>query len=197
VENFDEDQQLMLRLKGGDDLALNALMERWQIPLVCFILRYTGDKEDAQDLAQETFVRIYESRVHYQPTAKFSTWLFTIAGNLCRNHARWRERHPTVTLHGSEKDELPGLESTIPAAEDTPADTAERNDLASAVREHIQRLPHDLKAAIILFEYQDLGYDQIAAALKCSPKAVETRLYRARKILRDALVHWKVLSPPG
>ena len=187
----------MHRLKAGDDLALNELMGRWQTPLVAFIVRYTGNPSDALDLAQETFVRVYESRARYQPSAKFSTWLFTIATNLCRNHARWRERHPTVSLHRSGEEDDCSLESTIPAPGDTPADTAERNDLASAVREHIQALPHDLKTVVLLFEYQELGYEEIAAALGCTAKAVETRLYRARQLLRASLSRWNASDLPG
>jgi RNA polymerase sigma-70 factor (ECF subfamily) len=79
----------------------------------------------------------------------------------------------------------------VPAPGDTPADSAERHDLASAVREHIQKLPHDLKTVLLLFEYQDQGYEEIAASLGCSSKAVETRLYRARQLLRDSLSRWK------
>ena len=182
-----DDVQCMNRLKAGDDLALNDIMARWQTPLVSFILRYTGNEADARDLAQETFVRVYESRDRYQPGAKFSTWLYTIATNLCRNLARWRQRHPTVPLHGSGRDDDPGLENTLAAADSTPADHAALADLASAVRAAVQMLPHDLKTTVLLFEYQELGYDEIAVALACSPKAVETRLYRARKILREAL----------
>jgi RNA polymerase sigma-70 factor (ECF subfamily) len=188
----DTDIQTMLRLKGGDDLALNDLMGRWQHPLVSFILRYTGNEQDALDLAQETFVRVFEHRSSYEPRSKFSTWLFTIATNLCRNQARWRERHPTVTLHGSGEDDAPVLEETMPTPGDSPSDSAERHDIASAVREHIQRLPHDLKTAVLLFEYQELGYEEIAAALNCTSKAVETRLYRARQILRESLSRWKL-----
>ena len=188
----DTDIQTMLRLKGGDDLALNELMDRWQKPVVSFILRYTGNEQDALDLAQETFLRVFENRQRYEARSKFSTWLYTIAANLCRNQARWRERHPTVSLHGSGNDDDPGLESSVPAPGDTPADSAERNDLASAVRMHIQELPHDLRVVVLLFEYQDLGYEEIAATLGCTPKAIETRLYRARKILRDSLARWKI-----
>jgi RNA polymerase sigma-70 factor (ECF subfamily) len=185
------DLELMHRLKNGDDLALNELMNRWQTPLAGFILRYTGNQEDALDLAQETFVRVYESRHRYQPSAKFSTWLFSIATNLCRNLARWRDRHPIVALDAADDDDKPGLGSLIPAPGDSPADTAERNDLAGAVREHVQNLPHDLKTVVLLFEYQDLGYEEIAATLGCTPKAVETRLYRARQLLRESLARWK------
>jgi RNA polymerase sigma-70 factor, ECF subfamily len=188
----DADIQTMLRLKGGDDLALNELMSRWQNPLVSFILRYTGNEQDALDLAQETFVRVFEHRGSYEPHSKFSTWLFTIATNLCRNQARWRERHPTVTLYGSGEDDDPGLEGSVLAPDDSPADSAERHDLASAVREHIQNLPHNLKTTVLLFEYQDLGYDEIASTLGCTSKAVETRLYRARQLLRKSLSRWKI-----
>src|SRR5437016_675884 len=116
----------MLRLKGGDDLALNELMGRWQNPLVSFILRYVGNEQDALDLAQESFVHVYESRNRYRPTAKFSTWLFTIASNLCRNLTRWRERHPTVPLAAGRIEDHPDLEMALPASGDTPADNAER-----------------------------------------------------------------------
>src|SRR5258708_3820931 len=161
----------MSRLKTGDDLALNELMNRWQTPLVGFILRYTGNQEDALDLAQETFVRVYESRHRYQPSAKFSTWLFAIAANLARNLARWRDRHPMVPLDAGGQDDQASLGSLLPAAGDSPADSAQRNDLANAVRQHIQELPHDLKTAVLLFEYQDLNYEQIATVLECTPKA--------------------------
>jgi RNA polymerase sigma-70 factor (ECF subfamily) len=192
VSESDADINAMLRLRDGDDLALGELMQHWQESLVAFIYRYTGNKEDALDLAQETFVHVYGNRIRYQPTAKFSTWLFKIAANLCHNHARWHERHPTVELHRSRDGDESDEKTAIPASGDTPADSAERNDLAGAVREHIQQLPHDLRTVVILFEYEDLSYHEIAAALNCSPKAVETRLYRARKILREALAHWKV-----
>jgi RNA polymerase sigma-70 factor (ECF subfamily) len=188
----DEDAEIMLRLKKGESLALNELMTRWQTPLIGFILRYTGNTEDALDLAQETFVQVYESRHRYQPSAKFSTWLFTIATNLSRNLARWRARHPIVPLDAAEGDDKPSLGSLIPASGDSPSDSAERNDLASAVREHVENLPHDLKTVVLLFEYQDFSYEQIAAALGCSPKAVETRLYRARQLLRESLARWKI-----
>jgi RNA polymerase sigma-70 factor, ECF subfamily len=186
------DLKLMGRLKAGDDLALNELMNRWRTPLTSFILRYTGNEQDALDIAQETFVRVFENRARFEPRSKFSTWLFTIATNLCRNQARWRQSHPNVSLDGSAGDDDATLGESIAAPGGLPSDNAERSDLASAVREHIQKLPHDLKAVVLLFEYQELGYAEIAAMLKCSPKAVETRLYRARKILREALARWKL-----
>lgn len=186
----DPDIAAMLRLRDGDDLALNDLMARWQNPLVSFILRYAGNVEDAMDLAQETFVRVFENKSHYEPKSKFSTWLFTIATNLCRNLARWRERHPASSLDTPDDADGVPLGETIAADGATPADNAASDDLANAVRQHVQELPHNLKTVILLFEYQDLGYAEIAAVLGCSTKAVETRLYQARQLLRERLQRW-------
>ncbi len=183
------DQADMLRLKAGDDLALNALMTRWQLPLVSFIQRYVGNEAEALDLAQETFVRIFESRHRYKPNAKFSTWMFTIASNLCRNFFRWQKRHPAVPLDAPVPNAR-SLSDSIESSAASPADAAERDEFSAAVREQIHALPHDLKTAILLFEYEDLSYQEIAGVLGCSTKAVETRLYRARKILRQKLVAW-------
>jgi len=183
----------MLRLQGGEETALNELMTRWQQPLVGFIYRYVGNESDALDLAQETFVRVFTSRSGYKRTAKFSTWLFSIASNLCHNLVRWRGRHPTVALTGGEDDEGHGdLLDSLPGPENSPADNAESNDLASAVKQHVHELPHDLKTVVLLFEYEDLSYGEIAAVLGCSAKAVESRLYRARRHLAESLARWKV-----
>jgi RNA polymerase sigma-70 factor (ECF subfamily) len=179
----DEDAHLMLRLQGGEDVALNRLMERWQEPLTRFILRYTGNPTDAVDLAQEAFVRVYQHRSRYRPKGRFSTWLYAIATNLCRNHARWQRTHPTAPLEEGEGD----TGSERAAADPSPAANAEASEIARLVREHIQKLSHDLKTVLLLFEYQDLSYEEIAGVLGCSPKAVETRLYRARKRLRQSL----------
>ena len=183
----------MLQLASGDDLALNELMRRWQKPLVSFIYRYVGNESDALDLAQETFVRVFESRHRYKRTAKFSTWLFAIASNLCRNFHRWQRRHPNVPLDapaGEHEGSTSFGERLVDQSAD-PGEAAGRNELANAVKQHVQALPHDLKTAVLLFEYEDLSYDDIARVLRCSRKAVETRLYRARSILRHALAPLK------
>ena len=184
-----DDTQLMIRLQNGQETALNELMALWQTPLFRFICRYVGDRDEALDLAQETFVRVYQNRQSYRPSARFSSWLFTIASNLCRNHLRWGRRHPTVSL-AREDDAGDGpadATDTLPSPNRGPSDCAERNDTARWVKESIQSLPHDLKTVVLLFEYEELSYEEIAGVLQCSPKAVETRLYRARKILREKL----------
>jgi len=178
----------MLRLRDGDDLALSTLMERWKQPLISFLCRYTGNRETALDLAQETFIRIYTKRSSYRVKGKFSTWLFTIAANLSRNHARWNKRHPFASLrhdigNGDEVDET----HLIADESDTPDEISAKGDRARKIRAAVDELPHGLRTAILLFEFEDLSYSDIAAVLGCSEKAVETRLYRARKRLRERL----------
>jgi RNA polymerase sigma-70 factor (ECF subfamily) len=187
----DADVAAMLRLRGGDDLALNELMSRWQQPLVRFLYRFTLSEPDAVDLAQETFVRIYEHRAKYDACGKFSTWLYTIAGNLCRNHARWKARHPSVSMEtalaaNSEKT----LGDQLADGRATPVQTAQKNELAAAVRDAIQSLPGDQRTATLLYEYEDAAYADIAVVLGCSTKAVENKLYRARQALRAKLTAW-------
>lgn len=183
--HLNADTELMLRLQAGDDTALNRLMTAWQRPLVRFIYRYIGNQEEALDLAQETFVRIYQARHSYRPKTKFSSWLFTIASNLCRNYKRWEHRHPTVAMVSDDGET--DMADSYPSPGKTPRDTAAHNDMAAKVRASIQSLPHDLKTVILLFEYEDLSHDEIAGVLGCSAKAVETRLYRARKLLKELL----------
>ena len=186
-ENQDPDHSCMVRLIAGDDLALNELMERWQKPLLSFILRYVGNYADSIELAQETFVRVYHYRSRFNFKSKFSTWLLTIATNLCKHHARWRKRHPTISL-----DDTAGMDEKFDeylsiSSEEIPSDLAGRSELGKLVKEEIERLPHDLKTAVLLFAYDDLSYAEIAVILGCTPKAVETRLYRVRKLLAKRL----------
>ena len=182
------DEALMLRLRDGDDLALNKLMQRWEKPLVGFNLRYTNNRADAIDLAQETFVRVYENRGRYRPKGKFSTWMFTIAVNLCRNHARWKSRHPSISTVSANPDgEENDWSETITDEAPQPDESAIGSDEAQQIRDAIQELPHTLRTVVLLFEFEGMSHAEIAKVLGCTTKAVETRLYSARKALRDKL----------
>ena len=178
----------MVRLREGDDLALNELMERWQKPLHSFILRYVGNHRDSIELAEETFVRVYQHRSRFNFKSKFSTWLLTIAANLCRHHARWRKRHPIISLDDAASIGEFSDKNLFVSAEEIPSALASRTELARLVKEEIEKLPHDLKTAVLLFAYDNLSYAEIGEILGCTPKAVETRLYRARKLLAKTLV---------
>ena len=166
-------------------------MTRWQEPLTRFLIRYTGSEPDALDLAQDTFVRVYEARARYDARGNFSTWLYTIAGNLCRNHARYKTRHPALSLDAAlSPDGDTTLGEQLPSDAATPAASADEMERAAAVRDAIAALPDEQRTATILFEYEDQSHAEIAAVLGCSAKAVETRLYRARQTLRERLERW-------
>jgi RNA polymerase sigma-70 factor (ECF subfamily) len=180
-----DDAHCMRRLGEGDDLALNDLMGRWKEPLIAFCLRYTGNVADAQEIAQETFVKVYGSRHRYRPTAAFSTWLFTIATNLCRTRSRWRSRHPEVL-----ECDLAAEAKKAADRRRAPADPATETDhsfLATDLEAAISSLPHAMRAAFILFEIDGLSYEEISNVLRCSRKTVERRLAHAREHLRATL----------
>jgi RNA polymerase sigma-70 factor, ECF subfamily len=188
AEENNPDFACMVRLREGDDLALNELMERWQKPLHSFILRYVGNHRDSIELAEETFVRVYQHRSRFNFKSKFSTWLLTIAANLCRHHARWRKRHLTISLDDAASIGEVSDKNLFVSAEEIPSALASRTELARLVKEEIEKLPHDLKTAVLLFAYDNLSYAEIGEILGCTPKAIETRLYRVRKLLAKKLV---------
>lgn len=184
----DSDEVLIEALAAGDDLALNRLMDRWQAPLRRFLYRCTQNTHDACDLAEETFVRIYQSRQKYRAGGRFSTWMFQIALNLARSRARWQKRHPTDVLHGDRED----ADSTrqLPSDAASPAQETLAVEQVNAVRAAIAELPEDLREVVLLFEYEEKSHAEIAAIVSATPKAVETRLYRARRRLRAALARF-------
>ncbi|MCX6960253.1 MAG: sigma-70 family RNA polymerase sigma factor [Verrucomicrobia bacterium] len=177
TDALDQDRGSMARLAVGEDLALNEIMERWKTRLVAFLYRLTGNEASSLELAEETFVRVYQNRTKFRPDANFSSWLFGIAANLGRNHLRWQRRHPTLPLDAAEATAMEG----------NPGDSAESREREDAVRSAIAALPPDLREALVLAEYENLSYSEIAEIAECSVKAVERRLSRAREILRKGL----------
>ena len=165
-------------------------MERHALPVFHFLCRQTGNEADANDLAQETFVRVFKARASFRAEQKFSTWLFTIAANLARNHFRWRARHPNLSLEAASDETGQTLGGTLPANAPTPKEAALANERAGAVRAAVKNLPEDLRAAIVLCEWEERSVAEAAMILEATPKAVESRLYRARGILRERLKSW-------
>lgn len=192
MENIDSharDRADMERLMAGQDAALSDLMERHAEPVFHFLCRMVGNEEDANDLAQETFARVFRARANFRLNDKFSTWLYAIAANLARNHFRWRARHPNVSLEAAMEQEQ-GLADVLPARDMPPNEQALASERAAVVRAEVGRLPEDLREAIVLCEWQEMSLADAAAILETTPKAVESRLYRARKILRERLKGW-------
>ena len=190
TDNDVRDRADMRRLNAGHDAALNDLMERHAAPVFHFLCRMVGNEDDANDLAQETFVRVFKSHASFRADQKFSTWLFTIAANLARNHFRWRSRHPNISLDAENVETEQTLGSTLPANSPTPKEAALAGERAEAVRAAVKFLPEDLREAIVLCEWEDRSVAEAATILETTPKAVESRLYRARQILRVRLKSW-------
>ena len=180
----------MQRLAGGHDAALNDLMARHARPVFQFLCRMLGNEDDANDLAQETFVRVYQHRASFKPGARFTTWLYTIAANLARNHHRWRARHPNVSLDAESETTGQSIGAVLPASDPAPDSAAVATERAAAVRAAVEKLPPDMREVIILCEWQDLSSAEAAAILETTPKAIDNRLYRARNLLRDRLKPW-------
>lgn len=186
--NTDElDVQDMRRLAEGCDTALNALMERHAAKLFHYLVRCLQDEEDAADLAQEAFLKIYQSRGRFDAGQKFSTWLYTIAGNLVKDRYRWRSRHPQVSLDAESDATGQSYQSVLPQAGASPGDDLQRQERAEAVRRAVAVLPEELRQPFILAEYEERSHAEIGAILGCTPKAVEMRIYRARQLLRASL----------
>lgn len=184
------DRADMERLQAGHEAALNDLMERHATPVFHFLCRVVGNEDDANDLAQETFVRVFKSANSFRTDQKFSTWLFTIAANLARNHFRWRSRHPNLSLDAENPETEQSLGSTLPAKNPAPNEEALADERAKAVRAAVGKLPDDLREALVLCEWEERSVAEAAAILAATPKAVESRLYRARGMLRGQLKGW-------
>ena|SRR5437899_3638768 len=189
----EQDSADMAQLAAGHDTALNDLMERHAERLFHYLIRQLQNETEAADLAQETFVRVYQNSSRYDARQKFSSWLYAIATNLVRDRFRWRSRHPNVSLDHDDVDGRPGLQSTLPELEPTPREAAQIREQAEMVQNAIAKLPEDLRTPLILFEYEEKSHAEIAEMLHCSAKAVELRLYRARQKLREQLS--KILNP--
>jgi len=177
----------MARLAAGHDAALNELMERHAEKLLHYLIRQLQNETEAAELTQETFVRVYQNRARFDPGAKFSTWLYTIATNLVRDRFRWRSRHPQVSLDVENEETGASLGEVLPESRPNPGETLQQEERAQSVRRAVARLPEDLRTVLLLTEYEDRSHAEIAGMLGCSVKAVESRIYRARQQLRERL----------
>lgn len=194
LSSEEQDRSDMLRLQEGRDAALDDLMRRHGPRILRYLARQLRDEDEAADLAQETFVRVYQHRARFDPRKKFSTWLYTIATNLARDRLRRQQRHPQVSLDAENESSETTLQDRMAAPVPTPPETLQAGERAAAVRAAVSSLPEDLRTPLILAEYEDCSQAEIAAMLDCTVKAVEMRLYRARQQLRQGLA---ALLPEG
>ena len=154
-------------------------MRRYKHPVVNFIFRMLNNAADADDVAQDVFVRVYQNLDTYRTEMKFSTWLFALARNAAIDRIRWRSRHQAESI-----ESVPEIVAASGTAEDVRA-----REIGAQIAAAVAKLPEDQKTAIILSEYQGMSGAEVAAVMRCSEKSVESRLYRARQTLRTALHH--------
>jgi RNA polymerase sigma-70 factor (ECF subfamily) len=177
-----EDVELMRRVQAGDETAFASLMQRWERPVKAVVARLVLNTREAEELAQETFVRLWQHRERYSAGRPLKPWILGIALNLARNRLRWWKRRPTVALE--EWTEGPAASTDAAEAGSARLEQAERG---AVVRDAIAALPAPLREAIVLFEYEQMSYAEVAEAVGATAKAVETRIARARDKLRVAL----------
>jgi RNA polymerase sigma-70 factor (ECF subfamily) len=185
----DPDIRLMLRVRDDDPVAFGELVELYQHRLVTVMHHLVGNREEAEDLAQEVFLRVYRVRKKYRPRAKFSTWLFTIANNLALNALRSRQRKPVVPLEGRDSGPL-GPRPAEQLARDRdrqPGDRLQQQELAAVVRTALEGLNERQRVAVVLNKFEDMNYAEIAEVMGLTTKAVKSLLSRARENLRQAL----------
>lgn len=184
LESNERDVELMGKVGAGDIRAFEELVERHQRAVIGTVAKMLGNASDAEDIAQQVFVRIWKSAVRYEAQAKFTTWLFTITRNLVFNEVRRRQRKPTVSIDERE-------ETTHRTVEDlqavSPDDEMLQTEIEEAIDRAIQGLPDKQRMAVVLRRYEEMPYEEIAAVLEMSIPAVKSLLFRARAHLKEAL----------
>ncbi|MEO7299195.1 MAG: sigma-70 family RNA polymerase sigma factor [Verrucomicrobiota bacterium] len=185
---FEPDTALMLCVKGGDMHAFEELVEKYKQPVINVISRTLRDETEAEDLAQNVFVQVFKSAHRYQATAKFSTWLFTIARNLCLNEIRRRSRHPADSIEASqiENDDRPARQYED-VKNFSPTEQTLQSELEHKVAEALADLPENQRTAILLCREEELSYEEISGVLGCSLSATKSLIHRGRETLREKL----------
>jgi RNA polymerase sigma-70 factor, ECF subfamily len=185
------DVQLMLDVKAGDQQSFELLLQRYRTPLVNFLYRMVRNREQAEDLAQEVFLRVYRAREDYEPSAKFTTWLFRIATNLALNSVRdHRYQKLEVSMDAPiTVDAEDGEERMMEVADEHPdiEQHLVEETRKKMIRHAIEKLPEKQRAAVLLHKYQELDYAEISKILQCSESALKSLLFRAYETLRVEL----------
>ena len=186
-ENSESDIELMARCAKADHDAFAILVERHQHAVVGTIAKMMGSPVDAEDLAQQVFLRVWKSAPRYKPKAKFTTWLFTITRNLVFNENRRRYRHTEISMDGTEA----ATQLSVARSPDaTPDDNLQRTELRNAVDTAIAELPENGRMAIILRRYEDMPYEEIAQVLNTTVPAIKSLIFRSRAQLKVSLARY-------
>jgi RNA polymerase sigma-70 factor (ECF subfamily) len=181
------DEQLLARLKAGETEAFDLLFQKYGPPLLNFINRIVGDRDRAEDLLQETFLRVLRHLAHYRPEARFSTWIYRIATNLCYNELRTRRRHRLVSIDGGGGAAIESTLSGSGRKSDDPHASVVLDEEVRQVEEAIRSLPENERIVLVLRFYDEHSYAEIAEILACPVGTVKSRLHAAVRRLRQAV----------
>lgn len=199
LEARDPDVRLMLQVRNDVPGAFEGLVQQYQNRLVGIFFHMVGNREEAEDLCQEVFLRIYRSRKGYRPRARFSTWLFTIANNLALNHLRRKGHTPATNagagLTGSQS--VAAFGANLVGREGTPSSQIRQAELSDLVRDALSSLGEDQKMAVLLNKFEEMSYAEIADVMGRSPAAIKSLLARARNQLREQLEPYLLTGQRG
>jgi RNA polymerase sigma-70 factor (ECF subfamily) len=187
VAALEYDAELMLRVKEGDNASFGLLLGKYRLPVIHFLYRMVQNQSISEELGQEVFLRVYRSRATYEPTAKFTTWLFRIATHLALNWLRDGKNEK-----GQERlddDSSPPVSRDVADRKPTVEHAMIHQVKIEEVRRAVTQLPEKQRAAVLMHKYEEMEYSQIAAVLNCSESAVKSLLFRAYETLRAKLAH--------
>ena len=182
------DEELMMRCRNGDMSAFELLVMRYKDPILNFIYRSIGDYHRAEDLTQETFIRVFNCKDRYEPKCQFKNFIYLIATNFCRNEVRDRNRRQTSFLDDlvPEDGDLDYLD-LMKDVSYLPDELYEKKEQQHIIQQTFNRLPENQRMALTLVTYQNLRYDEIAEVLQCSVSAVKSLIHRARQNMKKLL----------
>ncbi|MGC8744300.1 MAG: RNA polymerase sigma factor [Verrucomicrobiia bacterium] len=185
----DPDYLLIVRIKKGEDAAFAILVDKYKQPLMNMLVRIVQDPIEAEDLAQSAFIHAYKAIDKFNFSSKFGTWLFTIARNLALNELRRRSRHPADSLEQTvvETDDKTFAFQYEDKKSPVPRESILKDELVRKVEEALMRLPENQRTAILLFQQDDMSYEEIAKVLGCSVSATKSIIHRGRETLKQIL----------
>jgi RNA polymerase sigma-70 factor (ECF subfamily) len=188
------DEDLVLAVQAGDRDSLGVLVARWQQPLYRFVYRLQPRGEDARDICQETFLRILKRADRFQQGSRFSTWMYQIALNLCRDHARRKRRWSRII---ADTPALPERAAGAPGQDafEDPSVAAERHERSAAVLRALERLPPEQREVLVLKEFEGLKFREIAEILGCPESTVKSRMYYGLNGVRNTLLEQGLREP--
>jgi len=182
------DEELIARFQAGTEVAYIELVNRYKDRLLNFVYRFVGDRDEAEDIVQDTFLKVYKNRHAYREVAKFSTWIYTIAGNLARSELRKRRRHKTFSMS---QIGLEDKEYDPPDTDAGPESQVSGQYEEAEIQRAIRQLPDQFRTIIILRDIQELSYEEISKILDIPMGTVKSRVNRARLKMQDLLKHLK------